>query len=1309
MLLYYGPITPMQSESVPFYRRLRFSMMLTVLVLVTLISGTSILISYYVTGQKIERDVTTEFFNTESVANTCFELFKRQLSFVSQGVADELALRQMQDRDGQQPLDELFRSLVGKKNVDALFLARPNGPVITSSAKDLALAALLSRHQTVQGQMATGQSFSTIVQVASGPGTEQMEKKRFYMVAAVPLRSLSSSQGFFVVSCDLMDSSFLLRFPIYSHMDITLVSENTVIATTLSPQYLHQAGDTYPYLKSSILLPGAIELIHESSFFKEKMYVKIKYIPGMENSTSNFIVFSHPSRLVLATKKEFGQHFIIILFVGLCCSIMLIFFITGSVLNPIKELKQLVHKISEGDLSNRIESNVTNEFTPLINQFNNMLNLIQRKDEELWDIVEAKTTELRQRNVFIDNLLRSSQVMGIVATDMNLVVTYFNPVAEKLFGFKAEEVIGQKVTEFHPQIKNREDQFNSLIDNALRKGSHTFTVGTSNFPYDTTGELTIEGGGERKDQRIIEVYLSPIKAKSEQGREIASGLMLMAQDITAARRMDERLHSALAELKVILDNTMLGLILVQDERVIRVNTTFESMFGYSFDEIVEMPWSDFRSAIFAGKEAECWDGSGRMFSMVKKTEPGMKEQQPFWSKVRQVSIDSDRHKESKRELYLFEDMSSQNEMFEKIQRLSQAVEQSSNSVVITSTDGIIEYVNRTFVTTTGYHAYEIIGQSLEILAPSQAEADVYKKMWLAVRAGEEWTGELVNKKKDGVRYEENVVASPIRNEENEITHIIVTKENITDLKKARQQADSANKAKSEFLANMSHEIRTPMNSIIGMTELLLDTELYPEQKGYVENVNSSASVLLSLINDILDFSKIEAGKLELDYRPFKPRDLAEEVVGTLKILAEQKGIDLRLDIIQDDDCYPLGDSLRIRQVLLNLLGNAIKFTHQGNVTLEVSIRSTHANYCSASFTISDTGIGISQDQQENIFANFTQADSSITRDFGGTGLGLAISNRLLQMMGSEIYLKSTLGVGSVFSFNLLLEEAKHPVRDTEQQQEMIGSSIRSLDILLVEDNPANQRLAVIILEKQDQKVTVANNGLEALSYLSRQHFDLIFMDMQMPVMDGLTSTRYIRQVEQGVAIDLPELDAVSDQLHDRLVGGHVYIVAVTANAMYEDRKQCLEAGMDEYLSKPYKKYSLLKVLYNFDEKHAAQLSSQPEKEEEKTVAVLWDDVLQHLMKHFELETEDAETVLVTYAESLAQGLIDLRKHMENGEGTEGGRQAHAMKGGLLNLGLNQLAESAFTLEKELPQGIETKHFDLLEKLAESLKGLTTTT
>ncbi|MCI5131168.1 MAG: HAMP domain-containing protein, partial [Candidatus Electrothrix sp. EH2] len=487
-------------------------MMLTVLVLVILISGTSILISYYVTGQKMEEDVATKFLNAERVANTCFDLFGRELLFSAKGMADELLLHQMRATEKKGPSPAMFRE-----------------------------------------KMATAQSFSSIIRIDVGHNAELHRGNVFYMIAAGSVVLPSLSRKFFVFSCYLLDSSFFLRFPVYSHMDISIVHDNEVVATTLAPEDLRET-DRYT---SSALLPGAIERIHESSFFKEKMYVKIKYLPGMENSTNSFLVFSHPARLILATKTEFGQHFIIIFLVGICCSIMLIFFITGSVLNPIKELKQLVYTISQGDLNNRIELRVSNEFTPLINQFNNMLNLIQRKDEELWDIVAAKTAELRQRNVFIDNLLKSSQVMGIVATDMNLVVTYFNPVAEKLFGFKAEEVVGKKVTEFHPHIKNQEEQFNSLIEHTLQKGSHTFTIGTADFPAasEKTEEETKKRAGEQKKHRIIEVYLSPIKARSEQGREMTSGLMLMAQDITAARKMDERLHSALAELKVILDNT----------------------------------------------------------------------------------------------------------------------------------------------------------------------------------------------------------------------------------------------------------------------------------------------------------------------------------------------------------------------------------------------------------------------------------------------------------------------------------------------------------------------------------------------------------------------------------------------------------------------------------------------------------------------------------------------------------------------------------------------------------------------------------
>ncbi|RWX49680.1 hypothetical protein VT98_10194 [Candidatus Electrothrix communis] len=232
-------------------------------------------------------------------------------------MADELILRQMQGAGEEQSLTTIFRSLKGKKSGDVLFLSNTANEVIAFSEKNLDIAASLVHYPDIQERMATDQSFNVIVMVDSGIGRNPQERKLFYMIAAVPVVLPYSSQSFFVFSCYLMDSSFLLRFPIYSHMDITLVSDNSVVATTLSPEDTLREGDKYPFYKSSVLLPGPIDLIHESSFFKEKMYVKIKYIPGMENSTTSFLIFSHPSRLVLATKKEFGQHFIIILFVGL--------------------------------------------------------------------------------------------------------------------------------------------------------------------------------------------------------------------------------------------------------------------------------------------------------------------------------------------------------------------------------------------------------------------------------------------------------------------------------------------------------------------------------------------------------------------------------------------------------------------------------------------------------------------------------------------------------------------------------------------------------------------------------------------------------------------------------------------------------------------------------------------------------------------------------------------------------------------------------------------------------------------------------
>uniref|UniRef100_UPI004056DB4C PAS domain S-box protein n=1 Tax=Candidatus Electronema sp. TaxID=2698783 RepID=UPI004056DB4C len=1297
-----------QPQRVPFHRRLRFNMIMTVLLLVTLVSGTSILISYHVTGLKIERDMQNDFYSAEDVVETYVGLHSRHLRTAAEAAAEDLAW--LAKNGGIQPdaPAELLGRLLRKSEVDMLCFIDVSGRITAAPEQAGPAAAALTAHPPIREKMTEKAAFSLFLPAPARPGSEE---KKFFLVSFVPARLQDGEPHGFIMSGYVADSVFLSRIPVHPNMGLSLVSDNIVLATTLPAESYGQDPVNYTAYSSSALLPGALDFPYESSFFKEKMSIKTKYIPEMKVSTPNFLIISHPSKLILATDKEFGQHFLIIFFVGLCSSLILVFFITGAVLNPISNLQRLVRKISAGDLSDRIDTSVSNEFTPLILQFNSMLDLIQRKDEDLQERVEAKTKELRQQNVFIDNLLRSSQVMAIAATDMELRVTYFNPVAERLFGYSGHEVIGKKVTRFQAHIKDQEEVFNQLIAAALEKGSHTFTIGTADFQ---TYDILDSANGDRSNgrhQRVIEIYLSPIRAN--QGEE-ATGLMLMAQDITEARQMDGRLRAALAELQVIIDNTMLGLILVQDDRIVRVNTTFESMFGRRFEEIREISWSAFYLAAFAGKEAECWDGSGRMFFMNRKSADGG-DAQPFWSKVRRVSIDDEQQAGLRRELFLFEDMSIQNEMFEKIQRLSQAVEQSSNSVVITDTEGTIEYVNRTFVKITGHRAEEVIGSNLAMLSPDESGALLYGQIWTAARSGMEWTGELVNRKKNGDIYEENVVVSPIRNEQNEITHFVLTKENITDLKKARQQADAANKAKSEFLAKMSHEIRTPMNSIIGMTEILLDTYLPTEQRGYLENVNSSASVLLSLINDILDFSKIEAGRLELDSHPFSLLHLAEEIVATLKILADQKGIELRLSVHDEGTCAVLGDSLRIRQVLLNLIGNAIKFTRKGHVTLEVAAQPFNEGRCSVDFSIVDTGIGIAKEQQEKIFAEFTQADNSITRDYGGTGLGLSISSRLVQMMGSKIELESEPGKGSVFSFSLLLENGgAKAAADMRREEEEICPPGRRLDILLVEDNPANQQLAVILLVKQGHQVTLANNGAEALDRLSKHSYDLIFMDMQMPVMDGLTATRHIRLLEQGLSTELPgDLATQAKLLRERLAGGHLHIIAVTANALQEDRQQCLDVGMDEYLSKPYKKNSMLRVLQRFEQCQCADAecaqkmaTERPQAQDAVQIAAVERGaVKQHLVKQFELEPSDAEEVLAAYADSLKDNLGRLRQSLADSEGAEGGRQAHALKGGLLNLGLEEQANIALALEKELPKQIEERHLRMIEQLTAALKEL----
>jgi PAS domain S-box-containing protein len=911
---------------------------------------------------------------------------------------------------------------------------------------------------------------------------------------------------------------------------------------------------------------------------------------------------------------------------------------------------------------------------------------------------------LRKSDEKLRLLVQCVREYAILMLDTEGRVVTWTEGAERIKGYCAKEIIGRHFSTFHTPEAVAQDKPNQELKLATEHG-----------------RFEGEGWRVRKDGSWFWANVVITALRDDRGK--LHGFGKVTRDLTEQKEAEEKLQKAGALQSAIFNSANFSSIATDAKGVIQIfNVGAERMLGYlAADVMNKLTPADIsdpqeliaRSAalsleldtpIASGFEALVFKASrgiediyeltyirkdGSRFPAVVSV-TALRDAQNAIIGYLLIGTDNSARKQAEEEA---------GEALRETDALLRTIHLHSIVSVADRAGRIID-VNDSFCAISGYSRGELLGKTHNIVNSGFHSDDFWTAMWGNIASGKSWRGDICNRSKQGSLYWVDSIIVPFLGEDGQTTKFISIRTDITaaklsegQLRLATQKAEHANRAKSEFLANMSHEIRTPMNAIMGMTYLAQRADPTPVQRGYLTTIANASQSLLNIINDILDFSKIEAGKLQLERIPFSPSALLNKVHEIVAYVARQKSIGLVFTVGPGVPSSLIGDPLRLEQILINLVNNAIKFSDQGEVLLTVSAEDPGQ----FSFSVRDSGIGMSPEQIGQLFQSFNQADTSITRKYGGTGLGLAITKQLCELMEGTLAVESELGEGSTFLFTAPFSvdtETRHSavradlgepnaegIRDPLMTDMLLGSaeqapsasewaqapkhdlaSLKGRRVLLVEDNHINRLVATELLGDLGILVSTAVNGREGVDRIASEPFDLVLMDIQMPVMDGLTATRLVR----------------ADEQFSRLP-----IIAMTAHAMSGSRERSLEAGMCDHLTKPINPTSLAASLMRW-------MPAEPLSIEEKSKVLA--EQIPDLLLPFDIPVALANTngkpallreILFSFRDQYASAVPDLIRLLEEGRPGEAERLAHSLKSVAATVGARDLTEAALNLEEAL--------------------------